>query len=199
MGHIPTTDPGALASVHGGHGHRRVHPDGREHPADRGRAARCSRAALTPDAALPPLIAIDQEGGDVSADCRGTPSPPRSRSRTSRRTRRADAFAGRGALVLRAGIGVNFGIVADVTADPSSFIYRRALGTTPDAGAARVGAAVAGEQDAAFVDAQALPGSRRRTGGLALRHPVDRDVEGGLERGRRAAVPRRDRRRRADR
>ena len=40
-----------------------------------------------------------------------------------------DAFAARAALVQRAGIGVNFGIVADVTGDRSMFIHRRALGT----------------------------------------------------------------------
>lgn len=48
-------------------------------------------------------------------------------------------------LLARAGIGVNFGIVADVPAVPGSFLYDRALGTTAESAAKRVAAAVAGE------------------------------------------------------
>ena len=113
--------------------------------------------ALTADPALPPLIAIDQEGGDVSR-LPEDPFPSALTLKDQPAEASRDAFAGRSALVLRAGIGVNFGIVADVTSDPSSFIYRRALGTTPDAGAARVGEAVAGEGDAVLSTLKHFPG-----------------------------------------
>ena len=81
----------------------------------------------------------------------------------------ASAYAGRGSLVERAGIDVNFGIVADYTADPGSFIYRRSLGTDASAAAPRVAAAVAGEVP--FVDSTlkhfpghgAAPGDSHRT------------------------------------
>ena len=156
MGHIPTTDAGALASYMSGTGIGGFILMGANVPATEG-DLRALTAALTPDAALPPLIAIDQEGGDVSRlPWDAFPAAPTLKDQPADAAR--DAFAGRGALVLRAGIGVNFGIVADVTADRSSFIYRRALGTTPDAGAARVSAAVVGEQDAAASTLKHFPG-----------------------------------------
>jgi beta-N-acetylhexosaminidase len=60
--------------------------------------------------------------------------------------------------VRRAGIGVNFGIVADETDDPRSFIYRRVLGTTPDAAASSVAAAVRGEDDVVASTLKHFPG-----------------------------------------
>ena len=65
MGHIPTTDAGALASYMAGTGIGGFILMGANVPATEGEL-RALTAALTPDAALPPLIAIDQEGGDVS-------------------------------------------------------------------------------------------------------------------------------------
>ena len=95
----------------------------------------------------------------------------------------------RAALVQRAGIGVNFGIVADVTDDRSMFIYRRALGTSPGGGRGARGRGRERRGRRGDVHAQALPGSRRRPGRLALRHPVDGDVEGRVGGDRRRAVP----------
>jgi beta-N-acetylhexosaminidase len=60
--------------------------------------------------------------------------------------------------VERAGIGVNFGIVADFTDDRGSFIYRRSLGTTAADSSARVGAAVAGEAPFAASTLKHFPG-----------------------------------------
>jgi beta-N-acetylhexosaminidase len=104
---------------------------------------RALTTALTLDPARPPLISIDQEGGDVSR----LPWDRFAGAVTLKNADPADtatAFAARSALLQRVGIGVNFGIVADVTSDPGMFIYRRALGTTPDASSARVAAAVDG-------------------------------------------------------
>ncbi|MGO1769983.1 MAG: glycoside hydrolase family 3 N-terminal domain-containing protein [Microbacterium sp.] len=114
-------------------------------------------AALSFDGEAPPLIAIDQEGGVVSrigwdafesAGALAQEDP----DRTER------AFAGRGALLARDGVSLNFGIVADETDDASSFIASRVLGTSPDAAAARVEAAVAGEAPFALTTLKHFPG-----------------------------------------
>lgn len=93
------------------------------------------------DTHFPRLVAVDQEGGVVSRlstdqfgsvlDLRGQPV---------RAT--AAAFDARSMLVRSSGITVNFGIVADVTDDPNSFIYDRVLGVTPQTASPRVAAAV---------------------------------------------------------
>lgn len=101
--------------------------------------------ALTVDASVPPLIAIDQEGGIVSR--LPTDAYPASRSLKDRpATETAAAFAARGALVARSGITVNFGTVADFTADAGSFIHGRALGEDPASAADRVTAATTAQE-----------------------------------------------------
>ena len=156
MGHIPTTDPARLAQYMAGSGIGGFILMGANIPSTEGELRALTRS-LSTDLALPPLIAVDQEGGDVSrlpwdrfASALTLKSLPPDASK--------DAFTGRSALVERAGIGVNFGIVADVTADPASFIYRRALGTNPQDGAARVAEAVAGEKPAALSTLKHFPG-----------------------------------------
>ncbi len=143
MGHIPTTDVAALGDYMRTNGLGGFLLMGANIPADEAQL-RAITTALTADPALPPLIAIDQEGGDVSRlPWDGFPSSLTLKYDPPAAT--ADAFAARAALVQRAGIAVNFGIVADETADPAMFIYRRALGTTPDDSSARVTAAVGAE------------------------------------------------------
>ena len=156
MGHIPAPDPASLADYMAGSGIGGFLLMGANIPKTEGEL-RALTEALTSDGALPPLIAIDQEGGDVSRlPWDDFPSALTLKDLPPDAAR--DAFAGRSALVMRAGIGVNFGIVADVTADPASFIYRRALGTSPDAGASRVAAAVDGESGAALSTLKHFPG-----------------------------------------
>ncbi|MFP3821975.1 hypothetical protein SB658_25075, partial [Bacillus sp. SIMBA_008] len=58
----------------------------------------------------------------------------------------AAAFAARGSLVARAGITVNFGTVADFTADTASFSYGRSLGTDASSAADRVAAATTAQE-----------------------------------------------------
>ena len=156
MGHIPTTDPGALKSYMQATGIGGFILMGANVPGDEA-TLRAVTAALTTDAAFPPVLAIDQEGGDVSRlpwdDFRSSVDLKNEAPAAAE-----TAFAGRGALVGRAGIGVNFGIVADETDDPSSFIFRRALGTTPAASADRVAAAVTGESSAALSTLKHFPG-----------------------------------------
>ena len=156
MGHLPTTDPTVLRAYMADSGIGGFILMGANIPASEDQL-RAITSALTVDAALPPLIAIDQEGGDVSRlPWDGFPSSVTLKTDVPAATELA--FAGRAALLERAGIGVNFGIVADVTSDAGMFIYRRALGTTPDSGASHVAAAVAGESGSALSTVKHFPG-----------------------------------------
>jgi beta-N-acetylhexosaminidase len=162
MGHIPTTNRADLAAYMADNGLGGFILMGANIPGGES-ALRRITAALTVDPALPPLIAVDEEGGDVTRlpwdDFAGSTSlkhdPPADT---------AGAFLARGALVQRAGIGVNFGIVADETDDPGAFIYRRALGTTPDAAAARVTAALQGEGAQVLSTVKHFPGHGAASG-----------------------------------
>ena len=118
-------------------------------------------AAMTPvmagDPGLPVLLATDQEGGVVRRiQTDDGPSAPELRTLPPEAT--TLAFAARGALLNRAGISVNFGIVADVTGDPSSFIYDRSMGSTAQDAATRVAAAVAGERGEVLSTLKHFPG-----------------------------------------
>ncbi|WP_243074929.1 glycoside hydrolase family 3 N-terminal domain-containing protein [Microbacterium sp. SS28] len=156
MGHIPTTDAAILRDYMQTTGIGGFLLMGANIPEDES-ALRGVTAALTLDAGLPPLIAIDQEGGDVSR-LPWDAFPSALTLKNQAPAAAAEAFAGRGALVQRAGIGVNFGVVADVTDDPSMFIYRRALGTTPETALERVAAAVTGEDGQALTTLKHFPG-----------------------------------------
>nr|WP_223169347.1 glycoside hydrolase family 3 N-terminal domain-containing protein [Microbacterium sp. MF43] len=156
MGHIPTTEAARLRDYMATTGIGGFILMGANIPADES-SLREVTAALTVDPAFPPLLAIDQEGGDVSRlPWDGFPSSLQLKDAPPAHAR--DAFAARAALVQRAGIGVNFGIVADETADPGSFIHRRSLGTSPAAAAERVAAAVAGEGETALSTLKHFPG-----------------------------------------
>ena len=156
MGHLPTTDPVALEQYMRETGIGGFILMGANIPASEGEL-RAVTSALQVDPELPPLIGIDQEGGDVSR----LPWDDNASARTLKNAPVADAgtaFAARAALVARAGATVNFGVVADVTDDPSMFIYPRALGTTPQSAADHVGAAVRGEAGLVLSTAKHFPG-----------------------------------------
>lgn len=112
---------------------------------------------LSSDGAIPPLVAVDEEGGQVRRlwwdDFAG---PPHLRNSVPQEAEWA--YGGRGALLARSQIGVNFGIIADVTDDWSSFIRGRVLGTDPDAASERVAAAVTGEGAFALSTLKHFPG-----------------------------------------
>ena len=143
MGHVGGTDPDALraymASGIGG-----FILMGANIPATEAEL-KALTAALTVDPALPPLIAVDQEGGLVSRlHDDSFPASPSLKSLPVADT--AAAFLARGSLVARGGITVNFGTVADYSADPGTFIYGRALGTDPAGAAERVAAATVAQE-----------------------------------------------------
>jgi beta-N-acetylhexosaminidase len=114
-------------------------------------------ALMTGQPGLPVLIATDQEGGvvrriytDEAASAEQLRYAPPDAARA--------AFAQRGALLHSAGITVNFGIVADVSADPASFIFERSMGSTASDAAARVSEAVEGERGEVLSTLKHFPG-----------------------------------------
>ncbi len=113
-------------------------------------------SALTVDPGLPPLTAVDQEGGIVARLPDPGPSARRLASEPVDAARAA--FAARAELVASAGIDINFGIVADVTPDPASFLAQRILGTDAASAAPRVAAAVAGERGIVLSTLKHFPG-----------------------------------------
>ncbi|MFD1493404.1 MULTISPECIES: glycoside hydrolase family 3 N-terminal domain-containing protein [Microbacterium] len=156
MGHIPTVDPGTASAYVSGNGLGGFILMGSNVPGDE-ESLRAFTDALTANPSFPPLIAIDQEGGDVSRlPWDGFPGARTLRDAGADAAR--DAFAARAALVDRAGLNVNFGVVADVTGDRSMFIFGRSLGADPAATAERVTAAVAGEGVQAASTLKHFPG-----------------------------------------
>lgn len=155
MGHIPTTDA-ALAHEYMAQGLGGFILMGANIPASEAELTSFVNA-LTVDRALPPLVAVDQEGGIVSRlDGDGYASSTTLKALPADQT--SAAFAGRGALVARMGIDVNFGTVADVTSDPGSFIYGRALGTDPQSSAERVAAATRAQEQVLASTLKHFPG-----------------------------------------
>lgn len=155
MGHIPTTDAGALrAYMQQGLGGFILM--GANIPATDDELQTLT-SALTVDPALPPLVAVDQEGGIVSRLV-GDGFPASTVLKSQPVSDTSSAFSARAALVARAGITVNFGTVADVTSDPSSFIYGRALGTDPQTAAERVAAATTAQEQIIASTLKHFPG-----------------------------------------
>ena len=114
-------------------------------------------ASLSSDPGYPVLVSIDQEGGIVRrlpGDDAASPSQLRELPPSAAE----DAFADRARLVASAGVTINFGIVADVTADRSAFIHPRVLGATATDAAPRVAAAVAGESGLVLSTLKNFPG-----------------------------------------
>lgn len=93
---------------------------------------------------VPLILAVDQEGGIVRR-LPGDTFPAGAQLHDLPPAATEQAFGDRAALVANAGCTLNFGVVADVTADPNSFIFSRTLGASPEAAAERVAAAVRAE------------------------------------------------------
>ena len=113
--------------------------------------------ALQVDDEAATLIGIDEEGGIVQR-LDWDPALGPEELRTAPPEASHDAFAARGDVLAASGVNVNFGIVADVTADPGSFIFDRVLGGDPAASADRVAAAVSGEQGRVASTVKHFPG-----------------------------------------
>lgn len=156
MLHLPGTDAAAIAAQA-----TRYAPGGIILMGDNTAGGVAGVRAIT-DAAdqaseLPLLVAVDQEGGEVSR-LDEDPSPGADVLRGQAASVTDDAFSARAHVLAGAGISVNFGIVADVTADPASFLAGRVLGTDPSAAADHVAAAVAGEHGRVLSTLKHFPG-----------------------------------------
>jgi len=106
---------------------------------------------------LPRFVAIDQEGGSVSR-LKADTYPNAETLKNQYPAETYNAFVKRSALVQSAGINLNFGIIADVTSDPHSFIYDRVLGTTPRTASDNVRAAVGGTHSSTLSTLKHFPG-----------------------------------------
>ena len=156
MLHRPGTDAGGLRSFADSHGIGGLILMGDNIPAS-APALAAMTAGASSDPGLPLLLGIDQEGGTVSRLAADRASGADAlKSLPAQAT--TDAFTSRSTLLAESGIDLNFGIVADVTADPQSFIYDRVLGTDAATGGTRVAAAVAGEQGRVLSTLKHFPG-----------------------------------------
>lgn len=106
---------------------------------------------------FPLFIAIDEEGGDVTRLPYDTFQGANS-LRNEPPALSAEAFNGRGLLLSSVGVNTNFGVVADITGDPYSFIYSRSFGADPASVSERVLAAVEGEKPYVLSTIKHYPG-----------------------------------------
>jgi len=156
MLHVPGTDPAVIRSFVD-----RYQPGGLILMGDNVPSPPEGLSTLVPllssDSGLPLLVGIDQEGGIVRRIPTDTaPSARELRPEVPFATE--ESFSARADLLARLGVSINFGIVADQTADTSSFIYSRVLGTTPRDAADRVAAAVTGEKGTVLSTLKHFPG-----------------------------------------
>lgn len=157
MLHAPGTDPAALRGFVDRYGLGGLILMGDNIPATPDALAAQTAALRASDPALPPLVGIDEEGGDVTR-LPWDDQPGGAGLRALAPDAARQAFAARARLLEQAGVNVNFGVVADVTADPGSFIADRTLGTDPAGASARVAAAVAGERGTVLSTLKHFPG-----------------------------------------
>jgi beta-N-acetylhexosaminidase len=115
------------------------------------------------DSRLPRLVAVDEEGGSVKR-LPGDNFPSAETLKNEYPTNTSDAFIKRSELVASVGINLNFGIIADVTDNPHSFIYDRVLGTTPQAASNNVRAAVGATRGRTLSTLKHFPGHGETTG-----------------------------------
>ena len=114
-------------------------------------------SALIGSAELPRLIAIDEEGGLIKRlPYDGYAGADILRNEPVIATEQA--FFSRGALLNNVGVNLNFGVVADVSSDPLSFIYGRSFGADGTQAGERVSAAVAAEETSVMSTLKHFPG-----------------------------------------
>jgi beta-N-acetylhexosaminidase len=160
--HTPGTDGQTLASYAAAHKVNGLIFMGDNMPATT-EQLRVQTDALITDKQLLPLTSVDQEGGVIRRVPADTfPAAEQLRNQPPAATR--SAFSQRSDMLRRAGLNLNFGIVADVTDDKNSFIYDRLLGTTPQAASERVTQAVIGSRGKTLVTLKHFPGHGEAAG-----------------------------------
>lgn len=157
MLHHPGTDAAGLRAFADRYGLGGLILMGDNIPATPAELASQTSAMQSSDPGLPLLVGIDEEGGEVTRLPWDTvPGADVLKNRPAAETR--STFARRAELLAQCGVNVNFGTVADVTADRRSFIFDRVLGTTSADAAARVAASVQGEGGAVVSTLKHFPG-----------------------------------------
>ena len=154
--HTPGTDPAAFRAYL-----NRYHPAGLILMGDNipvaTAALHAKTEAMQASTTYPYLIATDEEGCTVKRLSSDTFACPRALGAEPVASTSA-AFLGRSELLKSLGINLNFGIVADVTNNPESFIFPRVFGADPTAVAERVRAAVIGTRGETLSTLKHFPG-----------------------------------------
>jgi len=156
MVHVPGLDAGQIAAESAALGAGGVILMGNNIPNPVDSLAAATQL-IKGEAGLPLLVATDQEGGIVRR-IQTDQAPGADELRTLPAESSREAFAARAQLLNSLGISINFGIVADVTSDPQSFIFDRTLGSTAADAAPRVAAAVTGERGLVLSTVKHFPG-----------------------------------------
>lgn len=156
IANTPGTDPSALQSFTAGNGLAGFILMGSNIPETQDEL-RGITSALIGSSELPRLIAIDEEGGLIKRlpydNFAGADTLRNEPAHTTEK-----AFSDRGALLSNVGVNLNFGVVADVSSDPQSFIYGRSFGSDAVQTAERVSAAVRGEGSYVLSTLKHFPG-----------------------------------------
>ncbi|MFB2597145.1 glycoside hydrolase family 3 N-terminal domain-containing protein [Herbiconiux sp. P17] len=156
MVHVAGADPAVLQAYLAGSAPGGLLLLGDNVPGSSEQAAALTAALPSADG-LGTLIAIDEEGGIVARLGADTfASAETLKNEPVQAT--TDAFTQRADLLRSTGMTVNFGVIADVTADPSSFIYERVLGTDAASASERVTAAVEAENGTVLSTLKHFPG-----------------------------------------
>lgn len=114
-------------------------------------------AAIRGTGIFQPLVAIDEEGATVKRlDNDILPGGIELANAPSDTVR--ETFRARSELLRTAGITLNFGIVADTTSDPSSFIYQRVISVTSEKASQNVAAALDGSRGLVLSTVKHFPG-----------------------------------------
>lgn len=120
---------------------------------------------------FPYLLAIDEEGGVVSriaADIYLAASDLKFQPVSFTK----NAFYQRSLLLRQVGINLNFGIVADITDNPNSFIYQRVFGGNPFQVSEQIAAAVDGANGITLSTLKHFPGHGETEGDSHTSIPV---------------------------
>jgi len=108
------------------------------------------------------ILAIDEEGGIVKRlDADTHPAAIDLKNQSVSAT--MAAFTKRSTLLFKSGLNLNFGIVADITSDPTSYIYKRVFGGDPASVSERVAAAVKASKELTLSTLKHFPGHGETT------------------------------------
>lgn len=158
----PGTDAAALGQYVSQYGAGGFIVMGNNVPANDEQMRSISAALRGDDKKLPRLVGIDQEGGTVRR-LMGDNYASALTLKNQPVEATSQAFTARSAMVQSVGVTLNFGIIADTTNNPASFIYDRVLGTTAQASADRVAAAVKASQGKTLTTIKHFPGHGETT------------------------------------